>query len=226
MTSSPQVSLLRAVLAIPEGPDATAMKPAPFQALLVAAVAEELHPLPGTALGVGPVRAALGASAALTAPCDAVILIGTAGAYPGGPPIGTVVAARRVGLGDGTAAAGLGYVPLPPAAHLTDARLRTLSGQVEADVLTVPAITTDPTLTATFATDWQVEHLEAWSVAEAAARHGVPFIALLGISNVVGPDAHAQWKANRHAAEAAARDAASTLIAALVTDDPSTLGPG
>ncbi|HNC95361.1 MAG TPA: hypothetical protein PKW90_04500, partial [Myxococcota bacterium] len=52
----------------------------------VAAVGDELGSLPGAVLGVGPVVAAASMASLLAAERpDAVVLIGTAGAFPGGP---------------------------------------------------------------------------------------------------------------------------------------------
>ncbi|MCB9681657.1 MAG: phosphorylase [Alphaproteobacteria bacterium] len=182
---------------------------------LVAAVAAELGGLDGVAVGIGPVRSALGAADLLARRLPtAVILIGTAGAYPGGPEVGTVIAARRVGLSRGIAALGLGYVPAEPEALTTSAALRARLALPEADVLTVEAITTDPAHTARLGASWQVEHMEAWSVGAAARAAGVPFVAVLGIANRVGPDAHAEWLAHRAAAEGAARAAVQVLLTA------------
>jgi futalosine hydrolase len=183
--------------------------------LTVAAVREELADLPGVAVGVGPLRAALGASAALAGGAwRGCVLLGTAGAYPGGPPIGSVVVARRLGLSAGIAEAGLGYAPLHPAPLEADAALRARLGLPEADVLTVEAITTDPDLVVARAATWAVEHMEAYAVALAAAGAGVPFVAVLGISNEVGPWAHSQWRENRGDAEAAARHVVRSWLAA------------
>ena len=40
----------------------------------------------------------------------------------------------------------------------------------------------------------------------------MPFVAVLGVANVVGPTAHEEWRANRALAEAAAREAVATLL--------------
>lgn len=178
----------------------------------VAAVSEELGDLRGAPVGIGPVRAALGAARLLAGERpSALVLVGTAGAYPGGPAVGSVVVARHIGLSEGIAELGLGYVPLAPGPITTDDSLRRRTALPEVDVLTVDAITTDRALTAARGARWQVEHMESWSVAAAAAAVGVPFVALLGISNEVGPDAHAQWLAHRRTVEAAARAAARAL---------------
>lgn len=181
--------------------------------LVLAAVAEELGPLPGRPVGIGPVIAAATTARLL---CelrpDAVVLIGTAGSYRGGPPIGQACAARRVGLADGASAMGLGYVPRPPAPLPCDPRLLARANVPVVDVLNTGAISTDPILAGRLADGWQVEHLEAYGVAAACAAAGVPFVALLGISNVVGPDAHTQWLTHRNAAQDAAREAAMALV--------------
>jgi nucleoside phosphorylase len=49
-----------------------------------------------------------------------------------------------------------------------------------------------------------LENLEAFSVARAAAAAKIPFAAILGIANQVGPTAHAEWKKHGEAAAAAA----------------------
>ena len=172
----------------------------------IAAVPHELGDLPGAAVGVGAVRAGVGAARALaqTQP-RAVVLIGSAGAYRGGPPVGAVVQAARVGLADAAAAVGLGYTPLPPAPLWADPALRRWLALPEVDVLTTGAITTDPPTADRLGAGWQLEHLEAWAVAFAASEAGVPFAAVFGVANEVGPDAHAQWRAHHDAVEAAVR---------------------
>src|SRR5690606_4042162 len=110
----------------------------------------------------------------------------------------------------------LAYEPVPPPPlepHTDLAKAATDAGVRKAPTTTVPAISTDPALVAQLATRWAVEHLEAWAVAWACAQAGVPFAALLGIANEVGPDAHVQWKTHRARAEQAARDAAAAVLA-------------
>jgi purine-nucleoside phosphorylase len=179
---------------------------------VVAAVVEELGALEGVALGVGVVPAGIAAARLLAGERpDAVVLVGTAGAY-GDLPIGAVIAARRVGLVSGTATLGKGYVPRAPPPIETDAALRVRLGLVEADVATLVAITTDPALAASIAEHWAVEHMEAYGVAAACAAAGVPFAAVLGITNRVGPGAHVEWRANRDACQTAAAAAVARLV--------------
>jgi nucleoside phosphorylase len=184
--------------------------------LVVAAAREELGELEGEAVGVGPIVAGVHAAALIERLRPSwVVLIGTAGAYPGGPPIGSVVAASRVGWGNGVAMLGLGYVPRPPGPVACDLELLSRSPPLERRaVLTVGAITTDPALARRFAeTGWAVEHLEAYPVGFACREAGIPFVAVFGIANDVGPDAHVQWLANRDAAQDGARRAIAPIIA-------------
>ncbi|HJN77691.1 MAG TPA: hypothetical protein QGF58_27470 [Myxococcota bacterium] len=182
--------------------------------LLVSAVREELGYLDGAALGVGPVVvAARMATLLVERRPDAVVLIGTAGAYPGsGLEIGQAVAARRCGLSHGVAAMGLGYVPRRPAPVECHPEFLERVDLPRADVLTVGAVTTDTVLAGRLSDGWQVEHMEAFGAACACAQRDVPFLAVLGISNVVGPDAHAEWLVHRNAAQDAARAAVETLL--------------
>jgi nucleoside phosphorylase len=180
--------------------------------LVVAAAREELGEMDGEAVGVGPIVAAARAAAIVSRLRPSrVVLIGTAGAYRDGPPVGAAVAGSRIGWASGVAALGLGYVPRAPApiACELDPRLRCEWHPI----LTVGAVTTDSGLAGRFATaGWSVEHLEAYAVALACAEAGIPFLAVLGIANEVGPDAHVQWLANRDSAQDAARRAIAPLL--------------
>lgn len=171
--------------------------------LLVAAVVEELEGQAGHALGVGMVRAAARMARLLEVHRPArVVLVGTAGAYPvaGAPRIGEVVTASSVALGSGTAALGRGYVPqAPPPIQAVPA-----GGLPAHAVLCCTAITSDVDLAVALGVHATVEHMEAYGVALACQDAGVPFCAVLAVTNIVGPDAHAQWKANRAEAQAAA----------------------
>jgi len=181
--------------------------------LVVAAAREELGDLPGAVVGVGPVVAAAEAGKLLAEQRpDSVVLIGTAGAYPGGPKIGAVIASGTLGLSWGIAALGQGYVPRPPEPIMGDPRLLSRSGLPRQRVLTTGAITTDAALARQLGEAWSVEHLEAFSVAWACQAAGVPFLAILGVANEVGPDAHAQWLTHRNAAQDAARACAAQLL--------------
>jgi nucleoside phosphorylase len=79
-------------------------------------------------------------------------------------------------------------------------------------ILTVGAITTDRTLARRISDGHTVEHMEAFGVALACKHAKIPFVAVLGITNDVGPDAHVQWLTHRDAAQAAARAAIAPLL--------------
>ena len=180
--------------------------------LIVSATREELGDLPGQPLGLGAVVAAarMGALVERERP-DAVVMLGTGGAYPrGGPALGSAIAGRRFGLSAGVAALGLGYVPHPPAPIEADAGLLGLLHLPQVDVLTVQAITTDADLADRLSDGWQMEHMETYGAAWACARSGVPFVAVLGVTSLVGPDAHTQWLLHRHEAQARAREAVAS----------------
>ena len=197
----------------------SALSPSPV--LYVAAVPAELGDLPGEPLGIGLVAASASmATLLVTRRPSAVVLVGTAGAFdgPGAPPIGSVVVGRRLSLGSAAVALGVGYQPGAPAPLHADAALLAvlLAGHpspLAADVLTNLAITTSPELSARFGADWGVEHMETFGAAWACHVAGVPFACVLGITNRVGPDAHAEWRANRVAAEVAARTVALRALA-------------
>ena len=60
-----------------------------------------------------------------------------------------------------------------------------------------------------------VENLELFSVGRAAAQAAVPFAAVVGIANRVGPRAHAEWRAHhRSASRAAGQRVRAFLLAA------------
>lgn len=181
--------------------------------LVLAAVREELGELEGEIVGTGPVEAAARTAALLqTRRPGRVVLVGSAGAYADGPPIGSAVASRRVGMSWGVAAMGLGYVPGAPQIVQSDADMLATVGVPAHDVLTVGAITTDPQLAGRLADGWTVEHMECFAVATACQHEQVPFLAILGIANRVGPEAHVQWLTHRDDAQRAARHAVTALL--------------
>lgn len=183
--------------------------------LVMAAVQEELGDLMGVPVGIGPVVSAATAAAELARRerPDGVVLVGTCGAYAGDLPVGSVIVADRVGLSSGVAAMGLGYVPRPPGPIACDTAAVATLDLPRVSVLTCGAVTTDPTLAERLADGWQAEHLEAYGVAWACHAAGVPFIAVLGVANRVGPDAHVEWLTHREVAQEAARVAVRELLA-------------
>jgi nucleoside phosphorylase len=187
---------------------------AAFRALLGDGLSADLG---GIGVVAKPVGIGLSAAAAGTAfrvghfHPRAVVLVGTCGVYPSaGPGIGDVVAARKIHLVSIAVAEGRGILPAPMTT-LLEAHAG-LSAAVAgayvrgADVATTLAVTSDDALARQIAGAAQchVEHLEAFSVAEACALRGVPFAAFLGVSNVVGAAAHEQWVVHHRPAGVAA----------------------
>jgi nucleoside phosphorylase len=175
--------------------------------------------------GVGLVEAGIGAARAIAeVQPDAVIFVGTAGSYGTEPAIGTAVVARHVRLVSAAQVRGEGYLPaVMPVSIETRARLRRQLDLPVADVACPLAITRSAAAARKIAaaSGCGVENLEAFSVARAAA--GLPFAAVLGISNAVGPKAHAQWKAFAERASEAACLAVLTWLRA--TTKPARRAP-
>ena len=159
-------------------------------------------------VGVGLVEAAAGAAraVALLEP-RAVVLVGTAGVYPTArrprPAIGTAVLVRRAHLASLAVASGAAYLPepMPPrGGH----RRRAAPGPAgrrphpAVDVACPLGITrTRAAATALARPTWPPENLETFAVARACAEAAIPFAAVLGITNQVGPQAHQRWQGRR-----------------------------
>ncbi|MES1208647.1 MAG: phosphorylase [Pseudomonadota bacterium] len=172
-------------------------------------------------VGIGAVEAGVGAARAMNrfAPRMAVF-IGTAGSYGARPAIGQAVIARRITLASTAAARGDGYLPGALVNRATtDSKLRAALSRASpagarvpaADAAAPTAITRGAALARRLAvhTGAAVENLELFGVARAAHAAAVPFGAVLGISNRVGPRAHDEWR--RH--QEAATEAATTVVA-------------
>jgi hypothetical protein len=170
--------------------------------LVVGAYAPELDRLYGRAdviaraVGIGLVDAAIGTTRALSeVRPDRLFFVGTAGVLPGAElAIGQVVevSAATLGVRPGE------YVPEPMSVRVGE------GGRVAVSSL---GITRDAVEAARLGELGTIEHLECFAVLRAAQLFGVPATAILAIANGVGPDAHAEWRANRVSAERAAQDA-------------------
>jgi nucleoside phosphorylase len=225
--------------------------PSPAQApiLVVSAFAPELAPLRRALkrasvsktqiacvpVGIGVVDAAVGAARAIERFGPRLVLfVGTAGAYGATPPIGGVAIPRRLVLASTAVARAEGYLPAPVVVEAsTDARVRralqrfAATGGVVADVATTIAITRSASLARRLSavTGTSVENLEIFAVARAAQAAGVRFGAVLGISNRVGPRAHAEWRRYQTAATSAAATVVATfLVAEFTAPSRSTAG--
>jgi nucleoside phosphorylase len=180
------------------------------------------------AVGIGLVAAARGAALALRSfEPRAVVFVGTCGAYAGrGVALGDVVVARRICLVSTAAAEARGAFPAPMRSEieasdeLSDALGVRASRRVA--VATTLAITTDDALAARAAAyrGCDVEHLEAFAIADACTEANVPFAVVLGVANVVGSTARDEWRQNH----GAAGHAAGTLVAEWLADGASGVG--
>jgi nucleoside phosphorylase len=181
--------------------------------LLVAAYAPELGARAGRAVGVGLIAAAAGTERALAEERPArLVLVGTAGALPGSQlAIGSIVVVARAELivrpGE--------YVPgiLATVAEADAAFARECADKLGAPLVTVASgvgITSSEDEARRLGATAQVEHLESFAVLSVAHQR-VAATAVLAIANAVGPNAHAEWRANRERAEAAAIAAALRL---------------
>jgi purine-nucleoside phosphorylase len=196
--------------------------------LVVAAWEPELRALRGARLeravvGVGAIEAAAGTARLLERQRpELLILIGTAGVYPGGGDdvaIENACVAGRISLVSHAVTRGVAYLPAPlPVAvagpSAPGRQIARTGGVPVVDVACPVAITRSRAAARALArtSGASLENLEAFAVARAAAAARVPFAAVLGVANQVGPRAHLQWRA--HAAAAAA--AACTCVRAFV----------
>lgn len=175
------------------------------------------------AVGVGLVETAVGTTRALLETgARTVFFIGTAGRYPGTSPllrVGEAVIARRIKLLSTAAARGEGYLPRPlPRFGDTDRAVRHALARATslpvADVACPMAVTTAPATArrAAKATGCALENLEAFAAARAAFAQGAKFACVLGVSNAVGPKAHAEWRAHGSRAAACAGEAVLAFL--------------
>lgn len=192
--------------------------------LLVGAFEPEIAPfyehLPADvlarAVGIGLVDAALGTARVLDeTSAKAIVFVGTAGAFPGsGLGLLEVVTLAEAFLADAAVARGLASLLPPMSGRLTDDEALTRAlvplGELRrVTVATTLAITTDDEAAASLeaTTGAAVEHLEAYSVARAAAARGIPFACVLGVANMVGSRGREEWLRHHQAAAVAVRDA-------------------
>jgi nucleoside phosphorylase len=153
---------------------------------------------------------------------NAVLLVGTSGVYPGqstGFSLDGAVIAARIRLLPQNLPGKHAFLPaiLPTEARSTPTlarNLRKATGLPSADVACPLGITAtiEAATSAAKLSGCALENLEAFAVARAAATAKVPFAAILGIANHVGPSGHSEWK--RHA-KAAAKSACQGVLAAL-----------
>jgi nucleoside phosphorylase len=183
-------------------------------------------PLVLETVGVGLVEAAIGATRLIAAHRPrAVLLVGTAGVYPGHRrhlAIGAAVAVAETVLLPTAWPGSHAQLPglVPDRQRLSPLLLRRLvraARLATADVACPLAISASLPMARAAArrSGCALENLEAFGVARAAGAAGVPCAAILGVSNAVCPTGHLEWKRNaRRAAAAACRAALRFLTTA------------
>ena len=174
-------------------------------------------------VGVGLVEAAMNTARLLAQHRPAcVLLVGTAGVYPGRRPdlpLGGAALIDKIVLLPEILPGKHAYLPdLVPRRERSTSNLRKVIWQAtrlpSADVACPLAITASARAAATGAklSGCALENLEAFAVARAATTAGVPFAAILGIANHVGPGGHREWQKHAKIAAAAACAAALALL--------------
>ena len=165
--------------------------------------------------GVGPVAAAVATTRMLSAldradyPVELVISAGIGGGFAGVASIGDVVVSRRVAFADLGAATDEGFLDLSGlglaggaplaspgaarvAAALTAAGLRPITGTI----LTLATMTGTDTRAAALAKlhpDGVAEAMEGYGVAWAASEHGLPWVEVRAVSNLIGRRDRSSW---------------------------------
>jgi nucleoside phosphorylase len=136
---------------------------------------------------------------------DAVLFLATAGAYSSQHTLGSAHLVSAVSWSDGDLLRGDSYLPgLDGGSERLVSALQPFSeGALSA--LSTPGITVSMELSGVLSKQADFENLELYGVALAAEEFSVPWGAVLGISNVVGPDAHPQWREHHLAASRAAQ---------------------
>ncbi|MFC4302572.1 futalosine hydrolase [Cohnella boryungensis] len=164
--------------------------------------------------GVGPVEAAVSATAALcseAASYDLVVSAGIGGGFPGVAEIGSIVIADSVALADlgaetpdgfvGVDKLGFGSNRLPVEEALSVRLVEALRARGQSvhygPILTLSTVTGSAQSAAELirrVPGAAAEAMEGYGVASAARRSGIPFLEIRGISNTVGPRDRAAWR--------------------------------
>jgi nucleoside phosphorylase len=178
------------------------------------------HRIVAEPVGIGLSAAAGGTIARLSRLRPrAALFVGTCGAYEGsGLSLAEVVVAKKAHLASTANVEGRGEFPGPMAiAAETDEVLSVAASAGHArrvDVATTLAVTVDDALAQKIAKSLgcQVEHLEAFAVAQSCASLGVRLAMLLGVANRVGKGAREEWRKYHRQASAAATAVAASWV--------------
>jgi nucleoside phosphorylase len=170
------------------------------------------------AAGIGAVDAAVGAARAIAATHPTrVIFVGTAGVYGRavrpGLEIGSAAVVGEIACVSTAELRGEGYLPAPTALRAeTGRRLRKGLSSTAGTAGTLRSVACPLAITRasalarriSAATSADLENLEAFAIARAAAAAGVEFAAVLGVANRVGPRGHDEWRRHHRTASQAA----------------------
>lgn len=175
-------------------------------------------------VGVGLIESAIGTTLLLARQRpDAALLVGTAGLYPGPATnldMGKAAIAVEIALLPEILPGKHAFLPsiLPARIRSTPALIRLLRQRTDLPATDVACplgitATRKAATTAAQLSGCRLENLEAFAVARAAAVARVPFTAVLGIANHVGPAGHKQWVKHAPAAAEAACKAVLAVLA-------------
>jgi nucleoside phosphorylase len=144
--------------------------------------------------GIGAVAAAVATARLLEAHRpDRVLFLGTCGAYGARPGVGELLSAAEAVATSAEECASRAYRPGPERTRWPATWALPLPALA---VAVPPAITRSEEGALALAAVAPVEHLELTGVFAACHAAGVPVAAALGVANRVGPQAHAEWRAN------------------------------
>jgi purine-nucleoside phosphorylase len=189
-----------------------------MDALLLAAFPPELAgldaaPPPGwrvACTGLGALAAATTTARLLAErPASRVLLVGTCGAYDGRLAVGDLISAAAAIAVSLDVLDGRAYRPEAEVTRWEPGWALPFPAQA---VAVPPAITCTAEGARRLATVAAAEHLELTGVFAACHAAGVPVAGALAVANRVGPDAHAEWKANHARVSRALVDALGPVL--------------
>lgn len=158
------------------------------------------HPNIATAtLGVGLVSASSRISSILEyLSVSQILFTGTCGVLTPSPiSIGDIVRARGIYSGDVEAFDGKNYAPDVMPTSVIPARFMTPKSPLQdCDVFSPLAITHSESGASILRQRFPAgvtENLECFAVAWNAAQRGIPFEAIMGVTNIIGSTGHAEW---------------------------------
>ena len=164
--------------------------------------------------GVGTPRASMALATALDSAAQfgsnsrSVFFVATAGAYDSKVSLNSAYLVSSALWSDAAMVQGKAYLPQVDKFETlsTDLSSPYSSSVHPMRALSTPAITLDAEVAHSFSEISELENLEVFGVGLAASFARVRWAAVLGVSNTVGADAHAQWKRHHQTASEAAQN--------------------